>query len=70
MLKIYLLSDSGSNYFFNQGNIVGVEKNRMVKYVLSNNNPQKAIEFYGGLKLDLYDGKHLIAKNKTFYITE
>ena len=70
MKEIFLLSDSGSNYVFEGSSIVGLEKNRKVKYTSENGKLKKSIELYGGLRLALFDGKHLIAQNKTFYITE
>lgn len=70
MLEIFTLSDSGADYYFEGENIFGVENNRVVKYYFEGGRLKKSIEFFGANKLTLFNGKHLIAQNKTFYITE
>ena len=70
MKEVFYLSDSGSNYYFDGNDIFGVEGGTAVKYSYYGKGLKKEAVFFGGLKLELYDGKRLIAQNKTFYITE
>jgi hypothetical protein len=70
MRDIFVLSDSGENFYFENGCIFGIDKNRAIKFELNGRKIIKTILRYGGITYPLHDGKTLIALNKTFYIKE
>ncbi len=70
MNDVFILSDSGECYCFDGDTILGLEKNRYVRYSLEGRSIKKSVVCYGGIKHNLHDGKTLIALNKSFYIKE
>ncbi len=70
MNDIFVLADSGDNFRFDNDAVLGMEKNRMVKYTFNGRSVKKSVMCFGGIKFALHDGKTLIALNKTFYIKE
>ena len=68
MINIKLISFSGSNYFFTNGNFYGFDKGVFCK--IDTKTFVKEPLCYGGIMLGLFNGKKLYFTNNAFYIKE
>ena len=69
-MNILVLSDSGSQFRFDNDCVVANIKNTTVRFEIGQNLVSKKVTYYGAVPFELYDGKSLIFIPNSFYVKE